>query len=89
MKELELWIQNWLGNDSETLEPKDWFELGHDIRGYAKDLEGYEVPHVASGKFIWTPPPWVARAALEELRKARIKRQESIHVVVVPKLATP
>jgi len=31
----------------------------------------------------------VARAALEELRKARIKRQESIHIVVVPKLATP
>ena len=39
--------------------------------------------------FLWAPPPAVADAALEELLKARHKRTELFHVVVIPRLMTP
>ena len=42
-----------------------------------------------SGIFIWAPPPGAAEAAVEELRKARIKCQDSTHVFVVPRLLGP
>ena len=41
---------------------------------------------VASATMLWSPPPAAAFAALEELRKARIKRQASTHIIIVPKL---
>ena len=41
------------------------------------------------GAFVWVPPPAAADVCLEELRKARIKRQISTHVVVIPRLMTP
>jgi hypothetical protein len=34
------------------------------------------------------PPPAATGAALEELRKARIKRQDSLHIVIIPRLLT-
>ena len=42
-----------------------------------------------SGVYSWSPPPGVADISLEELRKARLKRHDSCHVIVVPKLLTP
>jgi hypothetical protein len=44
---------------------------------------------ISSGTFIWHPPPAAAGAALEELRKARLKRQESTHIFLCPRLLTP
>ena len=41
-----------------------------------------------SGTFVWDLPPGAADTALEELRKARIKRQSSLHIVLIPKLFT-
>ena len=38
---------------------------------------------------MWTPPPAAARVALEEIRQARQKRQDSSHILVVPKLMAP
>ena len=38
---------------------------------------------------MWTPPPAASHIALEELRKSRIKRQDSIHIVMIPKFMTP
>ena len=40
-------------------------------------------------KYLWAPPPAIAEVALEELRKARIKRQDSTHIFVCPRLMTP
>ena len=40
------------------------------------------------GTFVWAPPPAGASVCLEELRKARMKRQKSTHVVIIPKLMT-
>jgi hypothetical protein len=38
---------------------------------------------------LWAPPPAVADAALVELLKARHKRTDLFHVVVIPRLMTP
>ena len=38
---------------------------------------------------MWDLPPAGADAAIEELWKARIKRQNSLHVILIPRLLTP
>jgi hypothetical protein len=38
---------------------------------------------------LWTPLPAVADAALEELLKARHKRTDTFHVVLIPRLMAP
>ena len=43
---------------------------------------------IEPGCFLWTPPPAAADVALEEMRKARIKRQLSTHIFVCPRLLT-
>ena len=44
---------------------------------------------VRHGYFVWVPAPGAEMVAFEELRKVRLKRQKSLHVIVVPKLMTP
>ncbi len=39
--------------------------------------------------FGWFPPPAAADVALEQLPIARIKRQDSTHLIVIPRLLTP
>jgi hypothetical protein len=38
--------------------------------------------------FIWAPPPSAVEVVVEQLGKARLKRPESLHLVVVPRLMT-
>ena len=85
------WIYSWVGEKLEVLTPKDWYQLGHDIRGWAdpKNGEPFSRPLLRKGVFGWFPPPSCADVALEQLRMARIKRQDSSHVFVVPRLLTP
>ena len=46
--------------------------------------------HCARGQaFLWTPPPAIADAALEELLKSRHKQTDLFHVVAIPRLMTP
>lgn len=82
---LKTWLKSWLGPKAIFLEPQDWFQKGHDIIGYEK--KGlYQFPIIQHGCYVWTPPPAAADVAIEELRKARIKRQKSTHLIVIPKL---
>eukprot|EP00978_Attheya_sp_CCMP212_P005518 scaffold12392_cov31-Attheya_sp.AAC.1 len=45
--------------------------------------EGYKV-----GTFVWSPPPAAAEVAVEQLGFARLKRPQSMHIIVVPRLMT-
>jgi hypothetical protein len=51
--------------------------------------DGHWRPTLRTGKFVWTPAPAAALVALEELRKARIKRQHSSHIFICPRVMTP
>ena len=86
---LKAWIKSWAGNAAEFLTPADWFERGHDHLGGSRDSRGFWTPKIVKGTFIWTLPPGAAEAALEEIRKARHKRQRSTHVIVCPRLLAP
>ena len=61
------------------------------MTGGALDRNKVWIPtHGPANKlFLWAPQPAVADAALEELLKARHKRSDTFHVVVLPRLMTP
>jgi hypothetical protein len=88
-QKLKDWVKSWAGANAEFLEPKDWFGRGHDHNGGTYDGDGYWRVKTLPGTFVWAPPPATVAVAFEELRKARIKRQDSMHIFVVPRLLTP
>lgn len=86
------WIQSWSGGPevSVLLDEAGWFQAGHDIEGWMLGSDGFQRPILAEGRrtYIWAPAPLAAEVAIAELRKARIKRQNSSHVFVCPRLCT-
>ena len=83
------WIRSWVGEELTHLQPSDWFERGHDIVGWKMGHDNFKRPRISRGCYLWTPPPAAADVALEQLRQARHKRQDSFHIFVCPKLMTP
>jgi hypothetical protein len=71
------------------LSPEQWFSRGHSHNGGHYDDHGFWRVEIKSGKFIWAPPPGAADIAVEELRKASIKRRDCTHVFLCPRLLTP
>jgi hypothetical protein len=71
------------------LDCEGWFERAHDIVGGEKNEDGVWIPKYKSATYIWTPPPAAAQNAIEQLRRARLKRESSTHVVLVPRLMAP
>jgi hypothetical protein len=78
-----------MGNQAKVLTPMDWFEQGHYIVDWTLSADGFWRPVLEYGTYIWQPPPAAALFAITELLKARIKRQDSTHVFVCPRLMTP
>lgn len=92
------WVRQWSqphpnGHKFHHLSPVEWFERAHDIVGwFPPNIKAGQLlitPRHEPGVLLWTPPPGVADVALEELRKARHKRQDSTHIFVCPRLFTP
>ena len=72
----------------QLLTPEGWFEQGHDIEGGTVNEDGIWMPSFSKGRYIWTPPPAGGLVAIEQLRRARLKRQASTHIVIMPRLFT-
>ena len=85
------WIRKWVLDDNlEILDPIGWFERGHDlVQEGTRNSEGHWIPKYRAGTFLWTPPPAAGDVAVEELRKARHKRQDSTHIFMVPSMMKP
>jgi hypothetical protein len=93
---LKPWLLSWMGHDTEFLTSNDWFTRGHDhvhgkweVTGDFSTEEFMQYPSLKSGVFVWSPAPCAAETAVEELRKARHKRQDSMHLVIIPRLMHP
>jgi hypothetical protein len=87
---LKPWLSLWMGPEIEFLTPEGWFSRGHDQLGGSRgDKLGFWHHQISSGQFVWSPPPSAADVVLEELRKARLKHQDSTHFFVCPRLLTP
>lgn len=82
------WVSEWFG-PAEHLKTHQWYERAHDISGWKQMGRMRWFPKIKRGRFVWTPPPALADVSLEELRRARLKRQESYHVWMCPRLMTP
>jgi hypothetical protein len=88
------WIKKWVTPQLDDkivkfLEYDGWFEQGHDIVGGRLNEDGVWSPEYEAGTFVWTPAPAAALVAVEQLRRARSKRELSTHVFIVPRLMCP
>jgi hypothetical protein len=50
--------------------------------------EGWFADGHGFGYFLWAPAPAAVEVVVEQLGKARLKRPEAVHVIIVPKLMT-
>ena len=84
------WIRSWSGSETIVLDEVGWFQTGHDIVGWSLNFDGFERPIFDQTRktYLWAPAPLAAEVAIAELRKARIKRQNSAHLFVCPRLCT-
>ena len=89
------WSKSWIEpslrkqENLEVLSEADWFWRAHDIVGGSVNADGIWIPKFKSGIFLWVPPPAAGQFAIEELRAARNKRTESLHIFLIPRLFTP
>lgn len=91
---LEGWIRSFvlparLREEIIFLDYEGWFERAHDIVGGSKNADGVWIPEYREATYIWTPPPAAAQVAVEQLRRARLKREGSTHIMILPRLMTP
>ena len=73
----------------EFLNYENWFIRGHDIIGGKMNADKVWIPRYKAGTFIWTPPPAGGLIAVEQLRRARLKRENSTHIMIIPRLMSP
>ena len=86
-KPLVDWVRSWAGKNLEVLTPEDWYTRGHDLEGGIRK-NGFWYHKTRSGTFLWSPPPAAADVAVEQLRISRMKRQDSTHIIICPRLLT-
>ena len=86
------WIRDWTKNQFlSPMTPEEWFVEAHGICGGEINADGIWIPvHEKRNQVhLWCPPPAVADAAMEELLKARHKRTDTFHIILIPRLMTP
>jgi hypothetical protein len=89
---LKAWINDWTGTDRlEWLTPEGWYTRGHDLveEKWELNVDDFKLPTFEAGFYVWEAAPVAAIAMIEELRKARHKRQLSHHLVLIPRLMQP
>jgi len=72
------WIKTWIYPEHIWLQPENWFVEAYDLR--------FEGPRHSIKIEYSTYISAIADVALEQLREARLKRQRSFHVMLIPRL---
>ena len=63
---LKAWVKIWIGVEVIFLIPVGWFITGLDIHRWAIKDNGIWYPNIASGTYVWAPPPAAADTYLEQ-----------------------
>jgi hypothetical protein len=50
--------------------------------------EGWFTSGHEFGNYVWAPPPAAVEVVVEQLGKARLKRPEALHLIIIPRLMT-
>jgi len=91
LKKLECCLKPYLAcvnQNLHCLSIKDWFLRAHDIVSGSYNSEGLWIPKYKSGTYLWVPAPAAGQHAIEQLRQARLKRTESTHLFLIPRIFT-
>ena len=72
-------LKTWFKTKLAILKPRDWFELGHDIRAWRIGSNGLKHPMIQKGLDV----------VIKQLRLALVKSKNSTHLVVIPRLIWP
>ena len=72
-------LKTWFKTKPAILKPRDWFELGHDIRAWRIGSNGLKHPMIQKGLDV----------VIKQLRLALVKSKNSTHLVVIPRLIWP
>ncbi len=85
------YVQSWTDSYVHVLSPEDWFVKGHGIKGGGPNDDGVWVPTHGNNRmhYLWAPPPVVVDVALEEALKAIHKRNDAVHIFLIPRLFSP
>lgn len=95
------WIRSWTSDatsalalestdELEILSARDWYERGHDhVPDLMENEDGFSMVKYKKGNFVWAPPPAAALYCAQQLRQARLKRTNSTHIFICPRLMEP
>jgi hypothetical protein len=87
-------IRHWVPLNRGALERSEGLKeciVGRTTRGLGFEIlepEGWFTTGQGYGNYIWAPPPTAAEIVVEQLGRARVKRPEALHLIVVPWLMT-
>jgi hypothetical protein len=86
-------IRHWVPLNQGALERSIGLEkwLGRvlwDMRFHTLKPEGWFTTGRGYGNYVWAPPPAAVEVVVEQPGKARMKRPEALHLIVVPRLMT-
>ena len=75
----------WIGLKWFHLTPSQWFVEGHDLR-FTNSTSHSRPCTCEASTCVWSPPPYTGDVAIEQIRHARLKRQEHLHLFIILKL---
>ena len=83
---MEPCIRSLGGTTINIISPKDLFLQCHNLDGGYQDSLKFWYHNACSDLFVWDPSLATVDAYLEELQKARMKRQQIMHIIIIPSL---
>jgi hypothetical protein len=88
-QDIRHWVPLNRGALQRSISLETW--LGGVTRGMGfqtLEPEGWFTTGHGYGNYVWDPPPAAVEVVVEQLGKARMKRPEALHLIVVPRLMT-
>jgi hypothetical protein len=88
-RDIRHWVPLNLGAFQRSPDLSVWLDNSFEGLGFSTlTPEGWYTTGHEFGNHIWAPPPSACEVVVKQLGQARIKRPESAHLIIVPRLMT-